>query len=497
MNRPGSALADYRLLIDGAEVAAESGQWLESLDPASGEPWARFPAAGEAEVDAAVASAERAMTSGPWARMTATERGKRLRALADLLAARADTLAAIETRDTGKLLRETRPQIRYVADYLLYFAGAADKLEGATLPIDKSDMLVMTLREPIGVVAAIVPWNSQLMLAVLKLGPALAAGNAVVLKASEQAPAPLFELGRLCLEAGIPPGVVNVISGLGEPCGRALTTHPKVARIAFTGGPATARQVVRNSAENLALTTLELGGKSPIVVFDDADLDTAANAIVAGNFGASGQSCVAGTRVLLQKGVREAVLERVVARARTIRVGDPHDLSSEMGPLATRAQLERVERAVAAAQTEGARLLTGGAPPPGAKGWYYQPTVLDCPHQQITTVREELFGPVLSALAFETEDEAVALANETPYGLASGVFTRDLGRALRVMKRIRAGIVWINTYRAVSPMAPFGGFGQSGLGREAGHESLLDYTRTKTVWINTSTQPLGDPFVMR
>jgi (Z)-2-((N-methylformamido)methylene)-5-hydroxybutyrolactone dehydrogenase len=491
-----SALTDYRLLIDGAEVEAADGRWLESLDPATGEAWARFPAAGEAEVDAAVTAAERAMTAGPWAAMTATQRGKLLRRLADLMAEQADRLAEVETRDTGKLIRETRAQIRYVADYLLYFAGAADKLEGATLPIDKSDMLVMTLREPIGVVAAVVPWNSQLMLAVLKLGPALAAGNAVVLKASEQAPAPLFELGRLCLEAGIPPGVVNVISGLGEPCGRALTSHPKVARIAFTGGPATARQVVRNSAENLALTTLELGGKSPIVVFDDADLDTASNAIVAGNFGASGQSCVAGTRVLLQSGIREQVLDRVAERARRIRIGDPQDAASEMGPLATRAQLDRVERAVAAAQAEGARLVTGGARPPGA-GWYYQPTILDCPHRDITTVREELFGPVLSALSFESEDEAVALANDTPYGLASGVFTRDLGRALRVMKRIRSGIVWINTYRAVSPMAPFGGFGQSGLGREAGHESLLDYTRTKTVWINTSTQPLGDPFVMR
>lgn len=492
-----SGLVTYHLLIKGAEVAAADGQWLESRDPATGEAWARFPAAGEAEVNAAVEAAERAMTSGPWAAMTATQRGKCLRRLADLMTERADHLAAVETRDTGKLIRETGAQIRYVADYLLYFAGAADKLEGATLPIDKSEMLVMTLREPIGVVAAVVPWNSQLMLAVLKLGPALATGNAVVLKASEQAPAPLFELGRLCLEAGIPPGVVNVISGLGEPCGRALTSHPKVARIAFTGGPATARQVVRNSAENLALTTLELGGKSPIVVFEDADLDTAANAIVAGNFGASGQSCVAGTRVLLQSSIRAQVLERVVERARRIRIGDPQDPRSEMGPLATEAQLAHVTRAVAAAQAEGACLLTGGAPPAGLAGWYYQPTVLDCPDQGITTVREELFGPVLSALSFETEEEAVALANATPYGLASGVFTRDLGRALRVMRRIRAGVVWINTYRAVSPMAPFGGYGQSGLGREAGHESLLDYTRTKTVWVNTSTQPLGDPFVMR
>jgi acyl-CoA reductase-like NAD-dependent aldehyde dehydrogenase len=493
-----NAITPYRMFIDGEWVEAERGQALDSVNPATGEVWARFPAASAADVDRAVRAAHRAMTEGPWVAMTATQRGKLLRRLADLLAERADAVAKVETTDTGKLIRETRSQIRYVADYFHYFAGAADKLEGATLPIDKPDMFVMTVREPIGVVAAIVPWNSQLMLAAVKIGPALAAGNAVVLKASEHGPTPLLELARLCEAAGFPPGVVNVVTGLGDPCGKALTTHPLVARIAFTGGPETARRIVRNSAENFAVVSLELGGKSPILVFDDADIDSAANGIVAGNFGASGQSCVAGTRVFIQESVFDRVLERVAERARRIRIGDPLEDATEMGPLATRAQLDHVERAVAQSLEQGATLVTGGRRPAApSRGWYYEPTVLACPEAGVVASREELFGPVLSAFRFKDEAEAIELANATEYGLAAGVFTRDGARGLRVMRRLRAGIVWINTYRAVSPMAPFGGYKASGYGREAGIESLLDYTRVKTVWVNTGTAPMGDPFVMR
>jgi (Z)-2-((N-methylformamido)methylene)-5-hydroxybutyrolactone dehydrogenase len=492
-----TTLTEYQMLVDGAWTDAEGGARLESVNPATGEAWARFPNAGAGDVDRAVRAAHRAMTDGPWARMTATQRGKVLRRLADLVAERADMIARAETTDTGKLIRETRSQIRYVAEYFHYFAGAADKLEGATLPIDKPDLFVMTVREPIGVVAAIVPWNSQLMLAAVKLGPALAAGNAVVLKASEQGPAPLLELAKLCDEAGFPPGVVNVVTGLGEPCGRVLTSHPLVARIAFTGGPATARHVIRNSAENLAVVSLELGGKSPILVFEDADLDTAANSIIAGNFGATGQSCVAGSRVFVHARVFDAVMERVAARARSIRIGDPLDEGMEMGPLATAPQLEHVESAVARSLEGGATLVTGGRRPAGLGGWYYEPTILDCPTADIAAAREELFGPVLSAFRFEDEEQAIAAANDTDYGLAAGIFTRDVARALRVMRRIRSGIVWINTYRAVSPVAPFGGYKSSGYGREAGQETLLDYTRTKTVWINTSDALMGDPFVMR
>jgi len=493
-----NAILPYRMFIDGQWVEAEGAASLDSVNPATGDAWARFPAASAADVDRAVRAAHRAMTEGAWARMTATQRGKLLRRLADLLAERADEVARVETTDTGKLIRETRAQIRYVADYFHYFAGAADKLEGATLPIDKSDMFVMTVREPVGVVAAIVPWNSQLMLAAVKIGPALAAGNAVVLKASEHGPTPLLELAKLCDAAGFPPGAVNVVTGLGDPCGRALTTHPLVARIAFTGGPSTARHVIRNSAENFAVVSLELGGKSPILVFEDADLDSAANGIVAGIFGASGQSCVAGSRVFIQESVFDRVLESVADRARRIKIGDPLDDTTEMGPLATQAQLAHVEDAVTRSLAQGAQLMAGGRRPSGAgPGWYFEPTILACPDTGVAASREELFGPVLSAFRFKDEAEAVARANETEYGLAAGIFTRDGARGLRVMRRLRAGIVWINTYRAVSPMAPFGGYKSSGYGREAGIESLLDYSRVKTVWINTGTEPMGDPFVMR
>nr|WP_298681590.1 aldehyde dehydrogenase [uncultured Dongia sp.] len=491
-------IRSYQMFIDGAWSEAADGALLDSINPATGKVWCRFPAATSSDVDRAVEAAHRAMAVGPWATMTATARGKLLRRLADLLAERADRLAEVETTDTGKLIRETRAQIRYVADYFHYFAGAADKLEGSTLPIDKNDMFVMTVREPIGVVAAIVPWNSQLMLAAVKIGPALAAGNAVVLKASEHGPAPLLELAQLCADAGFPAGVVNVVTGLGDPCGARLTQHPLVARIAFTGGPATARHVVRNSAENFATVTLELGGKSPIVVFDDCDIESAVNGIVAGNFGASGQSCVAGSRVIIQSGVFDEVTARVAERAGRIRIGDPQDAATEMGPLATKAQLDHVEAVLARSLAGGATLMGGGNRPQGfAQGWYFEPTILLCPHPDIASAREELFGPVLSALRFETEADAVRLANDTAYGLAAGIFTRDGARSLRMMRQIRAGIIWINTYRAVSPMAPFGGYGQSGAGREAGFESLLDYSRTKTVWINTGSAPMGDPFAMR
>jgi aldehyde dehydrogenase (NAD+)/betaine-aldehyde dehydrogenase len=335
-------------------------------------------------------------------------------------------------------------------------------------------------------------------LTAVKLGPALAMGNTVVLKASEIAPAPLFEFARLVEEVGFPPGVINVITGFGEPCGRALTSHPDVARVAFTGGPDTAREIVRNTAENFAVTSLELGGKSPILVFADADLESATNGVLTGNFGASGQSCVAGSRLLVERSVRDALLERLVNRAAAIRVGDPLDESTEMGPLATSKQLDKIERVVSASVAAGCTCLTGGAPPEGfARGFYYAPTILDCPGRDFPSVEEELFGPVLSVLTFEDEEQAVELANATRFGLAAGVFTRDLARGHRIVNQLRAGIVWVNTYRAVSPIAPFGGFGQSGYGREAGIESALEYTRTKTVWINTSDAPVPDPFVMR
>lgn len=477
----------------------ESAQQLrDSMDPATGKAWATVPMASPDDVDRAVRSAHAALTQGAWPAMRAGQRGKLLYKLADLMVANVDVLAEIETRDTGKIRRETHAQITYIAEYYRYFAGQADKVQGATLPLDKPDMEAFTKREPIGVVAAIVPWNSQMFLTAVKLAPALAAGCTVVIKASEDAPAPLLEFARLVHEAGFPSGVVNVLTGFGESCGKALSSHPLVSKIAFTGGPQTARAIVRNSAENLAVNSLELGGKSPVLVFDDADLDSAANAIVSGIFAATGQSCVAGSRLLVQRTVHAALMEKLVAKARAIRIGDPQSMETEMGPLATSRQRDSIQRIVAQSLEQGAQLLTGGkAPDSLGAGFYYEPTILDCTDSQTACVQEELFGPVLSVLQFDTEDEALQLANDSRYGLASGVFTRNLARGHRLSNRIRAGIVWINTYRVISPMVPFGGYGMSGLGREAGAEAVLEYTRTKSVWINTSDAPIADPFVMR
>ena len=487
-------MQNFQQYIDGA--FEDGSARFVSVDPASGKVWATMPEAREADVDRAVRAAEQALWSGAWPAMTATARGKLLYKLADLVQANATKLAELETRDTGKIIRETSAQIAYVADYYRYYAGLADKIEGSTLSIDKADMDVWTRREPIGVVAAIVPWNSQLFLAAVKIGPALAAGCTLVVKASEDGPAPLLEFARLVYEAGFPKGVLNVITGFGPTCGSALTRHPGVAHIAFTGGPGTAAQVVRNSAENLASTSLELGGKSPFIVFADADLESAANAQVAGIFAATGQSCVAGSRLIVEASVKDRFLSLLKAKAEAIRIGSPLDMTTEVGPLCTIRQRDHIEKVVAASVQSGAKVITGGDTVDG-EGFYYQPTILDCDGINAPSAETELFGPVLSVLSFASEDEAVQLANATPYGLASGVFTRNLTRAHRMIKRIRAGIVWVNTYRAVSPIAPFGGYGQSGQGREGGLAAALDYTRTKTVWLRTSDDPFPDPFVMR
>ncbi|WP_312110360.1 aldehyde dehydrogenase [Pantoea septica] len=485
----------FKLFINGQfEPGAAT---FDSLNPATGQPWATIAEARAEEVNRAVAAAHQAFNAPEWRDMTASMRGKLLLRLADLVEQNADELARLETLDTGKIIRETRAQIAYVADYYHYYAGLADKMEGRVLSIDKADTETWTRREPVGVVAAIVPWNSQLFLSAVKIGPALAAGCTLVVKAAESAPTPLLVFARLIAEAGFPAGVCNVITGFGESCGTVLTTHPDVAHIAFTGGPDTARHIVRNSAENLSKTTLELGGKSPFIVFDDADLESAANAQVAAIFAASGQSCVAGSRLLVAESIKERFLATLVARVERIVIGAPQEMATQFGPLCTQQQKTRIQSLVARSLEQGARLLTGHYVI-DRPGFYYPPTILDCSAApRAETVANELFGPVLSVVSFRDEAGAIRLANGAAYGLAAGVFTQNLARAHRVTKALRSGVVWINTYRMVSPLAPFGGYGLSGHGREGGMEAALEFTTTKTVWLRTSDEPIGDPFVMR
>ncbi|MGB3314764.1 MAG: aldehyde dehydrogenase [Albidovulum sp.] len=492
-----SDIKTYKMLIDGKWVTASDGKTFDSVNPATGVVWSRIPEATADDVNRAIEAADRALSSGPWAKMSPTQRGHCLRRLGDLLADKSEELGRVESIDTGKMFKETRWQAKYISEFFHFYAGAADKIHGETLPIDNPDLFFFTKREPLGVIAAVVPWNSQLFLSAVKIGPALAAGNTIVLKASEFASAAMLEFGQLIEAAGIPPGVVNIVTGHGDPCGRVLTSHPKVARISFTGGPNAARHILTNSTNNFAEVSLELGGKSPFIVFDDADIESAVNGAVSGIFGAAGQSCVAGSRLLLHDSIADGFLERMAGLAANIRIGDPLAEETEMGPICTEGQMENITREVAHAQTEGGKLICGGHRVAGLPGRFYAPTIIDCPNPDLRIVDTELFGPVVSVLRFKDEADAVRLANHTEHGLAAGIFTRNGARAHRMVDAVKAGIVWVNTYRAVSPIAEFGGMKNSGYGRESGFQAVYDYTRPKTVWMNTSDEPLGSQFVAR
>ena len=489
-------IQNFKMYIDGQWVDSETGKTIETLNPENNEVWATVPEASAKDVDRAVKAAQNAFEVS-WANLHPRDRAKYLRSLANQLRDNAEHLGTIETKDTGKIFRETKTQANYIAEYYDYFAGLADKVEGTVVPIDKPDMQVTTTRIPIGVVAAIIPWNSQMLLTAVKLAPALAMGNTVVIKASELAPVTLLEFAKLVEKSGIPKGVVNVITGLGEPCGKALTTHDLIERVAFTGGPETAKHIVKNSAENLSQVSLELGGKSPVVVFNDADQENALNGITAGIFGASGQSCIAGSRLYIQSGIYDEFLNKLVAKAEKIKLGAPMDKDTQMGPLNSFKQLENIETNIKATVEQGGKLRCGGKRSNiSNKGYYFPATIIECKNHNLPTAENELFGPVLSVMKFDTEEEAIKQMNDNKYGLSSGVYTANLGRGMRVSKAVRAGIVFVNTYRLISPMAPFGGIKDSGYGKEAGIESIKEYTRIKTTWYNSSDKPMADPFTM-
>jgi aldehyde dehydrogenase (NAD+) len=489
----------YQMLIGGDWVDAAGGGYLETENPFLGRAWALVPRATDEDVDRAVAAARAAFQSPSWRRISASARGALLRNLADLIAKDAERLARIETADNGKLITEMRAQLRYIPQWYNYFGGLADKVEGRVIPIDKPGVFNFTREEPLGVVAAITPWNSPLMLAAWKLAPALAAGNTVVWKPSEFSSVSALEFGRLFEQAGFPPGVVNIVTGFGHEIGDRLVTHPHVAKVAFTGGDRTGQSVYERAARSIKPVTLELGGKSANIVFGDAVVDDAVKGVVSGIFAATGQTCIAGSRALVHRSILGEFTDKLLALARTARMGDPSEDTTQVGPITTRPQYKKVLEYVDIAKAEGASCLLGGGPatrPECGTGWFVEPTIFADVTPAMRIAQEEVFGPVLSILPFDSDDEAVEIANGTLYGLAAGAWTQSIKRALTMSERLEAGTVWINTYRAVSYMSPFGGYKRSGLGRESGLSAIRQYLQEKSVWIDISGE-VANPFVMR
>lgn len=481
--------------IAGADVDANDGRRFDSIDPYTRMPWASLPRAGLIDVDRAVQAAHGQFAGGEWSRITARARGAVLERLADVIGANAERLAMIEVRDNGKTIAETLGQAHAAAEWFRYFAGLADKIEGAITPAERPGLHHAIQYEALGVIAAITPWNAPLLLTAFKLAPALAAGNTIVIKPSEHAAVSTLALAALCDEAGLPPGVVNVITGFAD-AGAALVAHPLVAKIAFTGGEDGGRAVYQAGAAGLKLVSLELGGKTPAIVFADADLDKAVAGTVRGIFAGAGQTCMATSRVLVEDRVHDAFVERLVAATARMRLGDPALPGTDMGPLANQAQFDRTLSYIDAARGEGALCVAGGGRSVRdgiGDGWFVEPTIFTNVHNAMRIAREEVFGPVLSVLRFADDDEdaAVAIANDSPYGLAAAIWTRDLRRVMAMPSRLRAGTVWVNTCRVTSHMAPFGGFGQSGIGREGGQRNMYDYLAAKSVFVETETRQVA------
>jgi len=475
-----------KLFIGGQWVDAASGKTFPTVNPATGEPLAEIAEADERDADAAVRAARRAFESGPWAAMSASDRGRLLWKLGDLIDRYADELGLLETLDNGKPIFESRQiDVPMVADVFRYYAGWATKIHGETVPV-KGPFLHYTLREPLGVVAAIVPWNFPLLLASWKVAPALAAGNTVVLKPASWTPLTALRFAEICQEAGVPDGVVNVVTGPGATLGKALVRHPGVAKVAITGETRTGQEILRDSADTLKHVTLELGGKSPNIVFADADLEQAVRGATIGIFYGKGEVCAAGSRLFVDRKIHDAFVEKLVDRARKIQPGDPLDPKTRFGALVSERQLKTVLGYVEKGKAEGAKLLAGGerVQVGAGKGFFVQPTVFDNVRNDMTIAREEIFGPVLATIEFGDAEEAVREANNTPYGLAAAVWTRDIAKAHRIARLLQAGTVWINTYNNYDPAAAFGGYKMSGYGRELSLHAMDHYTQVKSVWVN-------------
>ena len=483
--------------MDSTSVAPSGGRYFVTINPTTGTPWAEIAEGGPEDVDRAVAAAKRALPG--WSATKPSVRGHMLMKLADVIERHADRLAEIEVRDNGKLYAEMRAQMSYLCSWYRYYGGLADKIEGRVIATDKDDIFNFTRFEPVGIVAMITPWNSPLLLLTWKLAPALAAGNVAVIKPSEHTSASTVEFLALFAEAGFPPGVVNAVLGHGADVGVPLVSHPDVAMVAFTGSDGVGQKIYEAAARDIKHVTLELGGKSPNIVFDDADLDAAVVGAISGIFAASGQTCIAGSRLLLHRPIHDAFLERFLKLVAAARIGDPMQATTNLGPIATRPQMEKVMSYIEMAKAEGAACLFGGARAEGAEitsDLFVQPTVFGNVNNSMRIAREEVFGPVLSVIPFDDEDEAYAIANDTEFGLGAGIWTRDMRRALDGSARVKAGTVWVNTYRALSYTSPFGGYKRSGIGREGGVEAIKEFLDTKSVWICTNPS-VDDPFVMR
>jgi len=489
-DRNENGIAHYGMYLDGTFTSYQGRRMIDSVDPVSGKLWARIIAGEPQDVEQAVHAAAQAFSG---------QRGALLRRIGDLVSEHADWLCYIEQRDNGKLIAELSMQMRYMANYYYYYGGLADKIEGSVIPTDKPDILNYTKYEPLGVVACITPWNSPLPLASMKIAPALAAGNCVVLKPSEFTSASALELMKIFALAGVPKGVVNVVTGQGDDVGQALVSHPDVAHIAFTGGPVAGAKINEVAARHMKRVTLELGGKSPNIVFDDADLDNALKGVIAGIFAASGQTCVAGSRLLLQESIHDAFIERLVAMVRDAKFGHPADPQTQIAPISTRPQLDKIESYVAIALEEGAHLALGGKRAHVAAcpdGFFFEPTIFTHVTNQMRIAQEEVFGPILSIIRFKDEEEAIRIANDTQFGLAAGIWTGSINRAITLSNKIRAGTVWINNYRSTSVTSPFGGFKMSGIGRECGIAGMHEYMELKSVWLSTQTH-IPNPFIRR